>query len=113
MLGRLTTAYRYIEFHDDELAAACAGIVDADLYRMQGMVLPPGQNLASHPHPEHDVVIYMPMDHPVDLLFQYPDEACPTEAGKAVLIPAGRWHSLPVNQSVRRFTIGLLYWNRR
>lgn len=102
---------RKIEFFDPELEEAVRPLVTKKrLIYMQGVKLKVGQNVPTHPHENQDVVIYMPMDHSSALLFQNPDIRFPTEAGWAVFIPAGQWHSVEMNNdSIDRYTIATLY----
>lgn len=102
---------RKLQFHDEELEAACRQLVQKKrLVLMQGVKLEVGNNVPSHPHDEQDVVLYMPMTHPSALLFRDPDIRFPTEEGTAIYIPAGQWHEVEKNESGKvRYTIAVLY----
>lgn len=92
------------------LEHASALVGGLPLVKQQGIVLPPGRNVPTHPHEGTSVVLYMPMDHPSELHFQNPDLIFPTIAGSMVLIPAGRWHSVTLNETLEtRYTIGAIF----
>lgn len=103
------TRSRSIPFFDEELLQECDKLVGGNFCKMQGVYLPTKAVVPSHPHDATHTVIYMPMDHECRLDFTYLDISYPTEAGYAVIIPRGEWHSVNFNEWEPRFVIATLY----